>query len=366
MNRFPKIGFLALVLVAFFGTHFAFAAGFSKDLSIKANDIQAPEKLLKGQSAKMYVKVHNNSQFDLNGVVKVYDELTKQFVGSDQPVSVVAGKTDDVFIDWSSEVLGYHPLAIRVIPWVTDGDDPDNNKVTKVITVYADTDKDGVADDADNCPVKYNPDQADQSRNRIGDLCDPDIDGDGVPNEADAFPTQSTEAKDSDFDGVGDNSDTFPYDSKETKDSDRDGRGDNTDPQPTNHSPIPLIQLSSPEGATGKSITFNGLKSSDPDDAIAKYDWDFGDGTKATGVLVDHKFAQPGKYLVTLKTTDSRGESDEKQAQVTVARNWLPPTLIGVTALLILMILGMLIPKSKFHYKKLVAKSRGAKKAHRR
>jgi len=34
--------------------------------------------------------------------------------------------------------------------------------------------------------------------------------------------------------------------------------------------------------------------------------------------------------------------------------------------LLILMILGMLIPGSRFHYKKLIATSKGTKKTHRK
>ncbi|HUF49393.1 MAG TPA: thrombospondin type 3 repeat-containing protein [Longimicrobiales bacterium] len=45
----------------------------------------------------------------------------------------------------------------------------------------------------------------------MGDACDPDIDGDGVPNDADAFPLDPTESADSDGDGVGDNADAFPH-----------------------------------------------------------------------------------------------------------------------------------------------------------
>jgi hypothetical protein len=366
MNRFLKIGFLALVLAPVFAAQPLFAAGFDKDLSIKANDVQVPDQLLKGQSAKIYATVHNSSTHDLDGVVKIYDELTQKFVGSDQPVSMVAGKTDDVFVDFSSDVVGFHPIAIRVIPWDTKGDDPDNNKVTKVITVFADTDGDGVPDNVDNCPLKSNPDQADMNHNRIGDACDPDIDGDGVPNDKDAFPTDPKEWKDSDHDGVGDNSDAFPYDPKEWKDSDHDGKGDNSDPQPFNHSPIPDLQVSKTEALTGQAITFNALKSTDPDDPIAKYEWDFADGTKTTGVLVDHAFSQPGKYLVTLKVTDARGESDQKQAQVSVKRNWALPLLLGATSLLALLILGMLIPGSRFYYKKMIGKPKASKKNSKR
>jgi|GEM_PF-259113 len=57
-----------------------------------------------------------------------------------------------------------------------------------------------------------------------------DSDGDGVPDNEDAFPFDAAETADSDGDGVGDNSDAFPNDPAETSDIDSDGIGDNSDP----------------------------------------------------------------------------------------------------------------------------------------
>ena len=59
---------------------------------------------------------------------------------------------------------------------------------------------------------------------------DPDTDGDGVTDSQDAFPLDPAETMDSDRDGVGDNADEFPYDPTETVDTDSDGVGDNSDP----------------------------------------------------------------------------------------------------------------------------------------
>jgi amidase len=78
-----------------------------------------------------------------------------------------------------------------------------------------DRDGDGVDDDVDAFP--------DDSTETA------DTDGDGVGNNADAFPDDSTETADTDGDGVGDNADTFPNDSTETADADGDGIGDNAD-----------------------------------------------------------------------------------------------------------------------------------------
>jgi hypothetical protein len=46
-----------------------------------------------------------------------------------------------------------------------------------------------------------------------------DSDGDGYPDDIDAFPDDPNEWKDSDGDGVGDNADEFPFDPKRTKKS---------------------------------------------------------------------------------------------------------------------------------------------------
>jgi hypothetical protein len=63
-----------------------------------------------------------------------------------------------------------------------------------------------------------------------------DSDGDGVGDNSDAFPNDSTETIDTDGDGTGDNSDEFPNDSTETKDTDGDGVGDNADDYPDDFS----------------------------------------------------------------------------------------------------------------------------------
>jgi hypothetical protein len=53
---------------------------------------------------------------------------------------------------------------------------------------HTDEDWDCVAEPGDNCPGLSNEDQFDLDQDGQGDACDPDLDGDGVPNDADCVP----------------------------------------------------------------------------------------------------------------------------------------------------------------------------------
>jgi PKD repeat protein len=52
-------------------------------------------------------------------------------------------------------------------------------------------------------------------------------------------------------------------------------------------------------------VTFNGSSSHDPDGVIASYHWDFGDGSKADGVLARHQYKKGGLYKVVLQVKDN-------------------------------------------------------------
>ncbi|MFS8069674.1 MAG: thrombospondin type 3 repeat-containing protein, partial [Byssovorax sp.] len=72
-------------------------------------------------------------------------------------------------------------------------------------TCVADGDGDKIPDVSDICPKMYNPDQADQDGDKIGDVCDTDLDGDGKPNASDNCPTiPNGNQADANSDGVGD------------------------------------------------------------------------------------------------------------------------------------------------------------------
>jgi LysM repeat protein len=66
-------------------------------------------------------------------------------------------------------------------------------------------------------------------------------------------------------------------------------------------------------------VTFDGSGSSDPDGTIARYEWDFGDGsTPETGSSVNHGYGSTGSFVVTLTVTDNCGDSSQATADVTI------------------------------------------------
>ena len=58
----------------------------------------------------------------------------------------------------------------------------------------------------------------------------------------------------------------------------------------------------------GRTIFFNASTSkAAPGRVLTSFEWDFGDGTTASGVSVSHTYAAVGTYVVTLKVTDDAG-----------------------------------------------------------
>jgi|GEM_PF-844928 len=76
-----------------------------------------------------------------------------------------------------------------------------------------------------------------------------------------------------------------------------------------NQPPHAAFAFSPPAPSAGAKVTFNGAGSTDNDGSVARYDWDFGDGTAAAnaGAVPGHVYSKPGTYQVALTTTDDEG-----------------------------------------------------------
>lgn len=68
--------------------------------------------------------------------------------------------------------------------------------------------------------------------------------------------------------------------------------------------------VSFPVAIEGSEITFDGTLSFDPSNAIADYNWDFGDGTTGDMSIETHTYATAGEYKVTLTVTNEDGDTD--------------------------------------------------------
>jgi PKD repeat protein len=70
-----------------------------------------------------------------------------------------------------------------------------------------------------------------------------------------------------------------------------------------NGPPVAAFQFSPPSSTTGQAVVFTS-ESTDPEGDTLEYRWDFGDGTFATGSIVEHAFTTPGAKPVQLTVTD--------------------------------------------------------------
>jgi hypothetical protein len=77
-----------------------------------------------------------------------------------------------------------------------------------------------------------------------------------------------------------------------------------------NQPPVASFAAAAP-GVAGMPIGFDASGAVDPDGTIARYDWDFGDGTRLLdgGPTPSHVYAGPGTYQVVLVVTDNEGAS---------------------------------------------------------
>ncbi len=84
--------------------------------------------------------------------------------------------------------------------------------------------------------------------------------------------------------------------------------------------------------------TLDGSASYDPDGQIVGYDWDFGDESGGAGATVNHSWASPGNYTVTLNVTDNDGltATDSATAVVLTPSEAVGDLIVEVDRLVIL------------------------------
>lgn len=85
-----------------------------------------------------------------------------------------------------------------------------------------------------------------------------------------------------------------------------------------NSEPEAAFSASTTSPTTSMTVTFDATASSDRDDDIQNYLWDFGDGTTAQGQVVEHQYGESGNYTATLQVEDGVGNIDSTATTLNV------------------------------------------------
>lgn len=93
---------------------------------------------------------------------------------------------------------------------------------------------------------------------------------------------------------------------------------------------LPVAQFGST--VTGLDLVVDATASHDTDGTVVSYDWDFGDGTTATGVAATHTYAAGGPRTVRLTVTDNDGGVAVSENQITAVGPNVDPTAAFTSA----------------------------------
>lgn len=91
-----------------------------------------------------------------------------------------------------------------------------------------------------------------------------------------------------------------------------------------NSPPVPDLAMSA-SAAAGEEVLFDAGASMDPDGAISRYEWTFGDGGTEEGVSVRHRFEKAGNYGVRLKVSDEAQVENSSAVAERTIRVSAPP-----------------------------------------
>jgi len=87
---------------------------------------------------------------------------------------------------------------------------------------------------------------------------------------------------------------------------------------PPNQPPAAAIRALQRQALVRDLIRVLGVLSSDPDGAVVRYVWDFGDRRHAFGMNATHRYDEPGHYTITLTVVDDGGLAGKATIEVTI------------------------------------------------
>lgn len=335
-KRQHRVLFVPLFLIFLFAPNIILGAQFQYDLGIRAEDISFSAPLIAGKKIKIYASVYNFGESDMTAYVSFYQGA--ELIADSQPISVrTRGFADEVFVDFTVPQGSFNILAAIRGADPEDQNPLNDEALTRIFIPILDRDDDGIPDEEDNCPEIANFDQKDTDGDGIGDLCDDDIDNDGLPNSDEIRLGTDPFNPDTDGDGIVDGKDPFPIDPLNGKsrpiqkpppdeknipeeseekqkladnfqaenDNDlleqSDVMDNNIKEYKEHKVPLRLINISF-EKQSWSSFAF--LADAIGGQGSYEWVWDFGNEERALGQNVIYNFKKSGEYLVTLSVKD--------------------------------------------------------------
>ena len=109
------------------------------DLTLGEKDITFSNDMPKvGEQIRIYANIHNIGDDDSKAVVKFYDGVPNDkgiLINQSQPISVLSGKSDDVFVDWTATQKGEHSIFVVIENSIPKESNLKNNIASKKIEV---------------------------------------------------------------------------------------------------------------------------------------------------------------------------------------------------------------------------------------